>query len=138
MMRKWLLLFVTALAACGGHQNAGTTSSDSDDSGPRQRDIIPPEKMDEVAQNLKRRGTQVSHCLAIATENGEARHGTRGRITFEIRIGTDGHADSVGVVKTDIQVASVVDCATKLVKDTSFPTLPRPYETSFTYGMEAN
>lgn len=137
MMMKAALWIVLGLAACGGHPSQSTTP-DPDDSGGHERDIIPPEKMDEVAQNLKRRGTQVSHCLAIATENGEVKHNTRGRITFEIRIGTDGHAERVALIKTDIQATSVIDCATKLVKDTSFPTLPRPYETSFTYGMEAN
>lgn len=136
-MTKKALWVVIALAACGGH-TPQPTSSDPGDESRQGSEIIPPEKMDEVTQSLKRRGTQVSHCLAIATENGEVKHGTRGRITFEIRVGTEGRAIHVGVITTDIQATSVVDCATKLVTDTSFPTLPRPYETSFTYGMEAN
>jgi len=101
-------------------------------------DIIPPEKMDEVQTDLGRRQMIVSRCLANAMEAGDVPRGTHGHITFEIRIGTGGSAESVKVAKTDVQAKSVLDCATKHVQDTGFPTLPKAYETSYTYAMEAN
>ncbi len=100
--------------------------------------MIPPEKMDEVNTDLGRREMIVSRCLAIAMENQEVKKGTHGHITFEIRIGTGGKAESVKVIKTDIEAKSVTDCATKHVQETGFPTLPQPYETSYTFAMEAN
>ena len=100
--------------------------------------MIPPEKMDEVQTDLGRRQMIVSRCLATAMENQEVKRGTKGHITFEIKIGTSGHAESVKVIKTDIEAKSVSDCATKYVQETGFPTLPQPYETSYTFAMEAN
>lgn len=140
MAKFGLQLIATMLLACGGHKAAATMPDPDSDgaSGTAEGDIIPPEKMDQVDQNLKRRGTQVSHCLARAINTGDVPRGTRGRITFGIRIGTDGHASSVRVIKSEIENQSVVDCATKLVEDTSFPTLPRAYETSYTYGLDAS
>jgi hypothetical protein len=100
--------------------------------------MIPPDKMDEVQTNLSRRNGIISRCLATAMENKEVPKNTHGRITFEIRIGTNGTAESVKVVKTNLESKSVTDCATKHVQETGFPTLPAPYETSYTYSMEAN
>lgn len=138
MAKFSLRLLLTLLVACGGHKASDTTVDPGRTGGGSDGDIIPPEKMDEVDQSLRRRSTQISHCLAVAINGGEVKRGTRGRITYAIRIGTDGHAASVSVVKSEIETQSVVDCATTLVKDTSFPTLPKSYETSFTYGLDAN
>jgi hypothetical protein len=144
IMLKHVLVLSVVLVACGhkkpADDNTGPTidmndhTRHSDDSG----NMIPPEKMDEVTQDLKRKNMIVSRCLATAMENGEVKHGTRGRITFEINIGTDGHATNVKVDRTDIETKSVIDCATRHVQDTAFPTLPKPYETSYTFAMEAN
>jgi hypothetical protein len=100
--------------------------------------MIPPEKMDEVQTDLGRRQMIISRCLATAMENQEVKRGTKGHITFEIHIGTNGTVDSAKVIKTDIDAKSVTDCATKHVQETGFPTLPKPYETSYTFAMEAN
>ena len=137
------LVVMAALVACGGHKKADTTPPpDPGDDHPTHVDnggnMIPPEKMDEVTQDLKRRNMLVSRCLATAMENGEVKRGTHGHIAFEIKIGTDGHATSVKVIRTDVEAKSVLDCATKHVQDTGFPELPKPYETSYTYAVEAN
>lgn len=138
------LALIVLLAACGGHksQTAEPTGPQVDNTPGTAQDqggnMIPPEKMDEVTTNLSRRNMIVSRCLATAMENKEIPKGTHGHITFEIHIGTGGTAESVKVIKTDIESKSVVDCATKHVQETGFPTLPHPYETSYTYAMEAN
>jgi len=99
------LALIAALAGCGGGKQADTTpsgagggaseTSGGGGGGGGDAEMIPPEKMDEVTQDLKRKNMIVSRCLATAMENGEVKHGTRGRITFEINIGTDGHATVV-------------------------------------------
>lgn len=138
MAKFSLRLLLTLVVACGGHKASDSTSEPGRASAAGSGEIIPPEKMDEVDQSLRRRSTQISHCLAIAINSGEVKRGTRGRITYEIGIGTEGRASKVNVVKSEIDTQSVIDCATTLVRDTSFPTLPRAYETSFTYGLDAN
>jgi len=142
-MTKSVLLISALMFGCH-HKPADTTEP----TGPQVdntehhtaggTDMIPPEKMDEIQTNLGRRNMIVSRCLAIAMENKEVPRGTHGHITFEIKIGTNGSAESVKVIKTDIEPKSVLDCAAKHVQETGFPTLPRSTETSYTYVMEAN
>jgi hypothetical protein len=138
-----MAMCVAFLAAACGHKQADTTPEPNpnttetpppDESG----NMIPPEKMDEVNNDLKRKEMIISRCLADAMEAGEIPHGTHGHVRFEIKIGTDGHATDVSVDKTDIQAKGVIECAKKHITDIEFPTLPRPYETSYLYAMEAN
>jgi hypothetical protein len=141
MWKQALLLAV--VVACGGHKQPDTTPPPDHGGGgevhhDNDANMIPPEKMDEVVQDLKRKNMIVSRCLATAMENGEVKHGTHGHITFEINIGTDGRATGAKVNKTDVESKAVIDCATRHVMDTGFPTLPKPYETSYTFAMEAN
>ena len=132
--------------ACGGKQQTQpdmTSTAPDENAAPAPAEdqganMIPPEKMDEVQQDLKRKEMIVSHCLASSMEAGEVPRGTHGHVRFEIKIGTDGHATDVSIDKTDIQAKSVLDCAKKHVMDTAFPTLPHPYETSYMFAMEAN
>ncbi|HEY3804624.1 MAG TPA: hypothetical protein VGL61_18540 [Kofleriaceae bacterium] len=130
-------------AACGGHKQADTTPDTNpnttetpppDESG----NMLSPDKMDEVNNDLKRKEMIISRCLADAMEAGEVPRGTHGHIRFEIKIGTDGHATDVHVDKTDIQANSVIECAKKHITDIEFPTLAHAYETSYLYAMEAN
>ena len=147
MIVKRALLVAVVVAGCGGKQKTDDTEpagpsvlgqQDTGDSSDHSGSMIPADKMDEVAQDLGRRRDIVSRCLASAMEAKQVARGTHGRITFEIVIDTSGHAASVKVDKTDIQDQSVVECATKRVQDTAFPQLPKQYETSYTFAMEAN
>jgi hypothetical protein len=142
-----LLGSIALVCACGGKQQTSpdmtSTSPAQDENSPppaqdESANMIPPEKMDEVQQELKRKEMIVSHCLASSMELGEVPRGTHGHVRFEIKIGTDGHATDVSVDRTDIQAKSVIECAKKHVMDTAFPTLPHPYETSYMFAMEAN
>jgi hypothetical protein len=144
-MKKNVLMMVLVVAACGGKQKTGDDTSgsvlgqqDTGDPTDRSGNMISPEKMDEVTQDLKRKEMIVSRCMSAAQETGDVKKGTRGRVTFEIVIDTSGKATSVKVAKTDIQNEGVLGCAKKHVEDISFPQLPKQYETSFTFAMEAN
>jgi hypothetical protein len=149
MVKQLVVGMVVCACACGGNKpeaqtpDMNSTPPSQDDSSPpaapdTSGNMIPPEKMDEVQQDLKRKEMIVSHCLASSMEAGEVPRGTHGHVRFEIKIGTDGHATDVEVDKTDIQAKSVLDCAKKHVMDTAFPTLPHSYETSYMFAMEAN
>jgi hypothetical protein len=144
-MKKILLLAI--LAACGGHKSSGP----SDPSGPsvmgvqdqgdptdRSGSMVPPEKIDEVQNDLKRKQMIISRCLADAVEAGDAKHNTHGKVTVELTVSTAGKAQNVKIAKSDIQTQSVLDCTKKHVEDIEFPQLPKNFETSFTYAMEAD
>jgi TonB family protein len=145
---KNALLLVAVLAACGGKQKTddgdpnGTSvvgMQDTGDSTDRSGNMIPPEKMDEVTQDLKRKAAIMPQCLVRAVQAGEVKSGKHGKVTLELTISTGGSADTVKVVKSDFSEAPSIDeCVVKHVKEIAFPQLPKQYETSFTYPMEAN
>jgi hypothetical protein len=144
-MKKILLLAI--LAACGGHKSSGPTEpsgpsvmgvQDKGDPTDHSGNMIPPEKMDEVHNDLMRKQMIISRCLADAVEAGEAKHNTHGKVTVELVVSPSGQAQNVRVVKSDIEVQSVLDCTKKHVEDIAFPQLPRKLETSYTYAMEAD
>lgn len=138
------ILAMAVLGACGGHKPADNTTTTTTETEPHEEahdqggNMIPPEKMDEVTHDLQRKEMIVSRCMATAMETGDVPRGTHGHVRFEIKIGTDGHATDVKVDTTDIKAPSVIECAKKHVMDTGFPELPHPYETSYSFAMEAN
>jgi hypothetical protein len=144
-MKKILLLAI--LAACGGHKSSGPTEpsgpsvmgvQDKGDPTDRSGAMIPPEKMDEIQNDLKRKQMIISRCLADAVEAGDAKKNTHGKVTVELVVSTSGKAENVKVVKSDIQAQSVLDCTKKHVESIEFPQIPKQFETSFTYAMEAD
>ena len=144
-MKKILLLAV--LVACGGHKAASNNEpsgpsvmgvQDQGDSTDRSGNMIPPEKMDEIQNDLKRKQMIISRCLADAVEAGEAKKNTHGKVTIELVVSTSGKAENVKVVKSDIQAQSVLDCTKKHVESIEFPQIPKQYETSYTFAMEAD
>ena len=147
-MMKNALLLLAVLAACGGKQKTGDDESggpsvvgmqDTGDSTDRSGNMIPPEKMDEVTQALKRKAMTITTCLSHAMEAGEVKKGKRGKIALEIVISTSGSAESVKIIKSDFDEApNINDCVVKHVKEIAFPQLPKQYETSYSYPMEAN
>ncbi|MGE5182455.1 MAG: hypothetical protein ACM31C_10355, partial [Acidobacteriota bacterium] len=140
------LCAVVLMAACGGKSKSSDTTptSSGDDTSDHTSDVdesanmVPPEKMDEVQHALQRKEMIISRCLADAMENKEVPRGTHGKITFEIVMEPSGKPGSVKVDKTDIQAQSVIECAKKHVMDVQVSALPKQYETSYTYAMEAN
>ncbi|MDB4954082.1 MAG: hypothetical protein JWO36_1651 [Myxococcales bacterium] len=141
------LVVCLLVVGCGGHKHDDTTAEEHGPSvlgvggGPVRDDsanMIPPEKMDEVNQNLKRKNPVISRCLANAMENKDVPKGTRGKVTLEIMIAPSGHASSVKVIKSDITADVVLNCVKKHVEEIAFPEFQKQYETSYTYSMEAN
>jgi len=144
MTNKLLLLVVLAVACGGKNKNnadeGGTIdpNATSGDTTDRSGNMVPPEKMDEVNQLLSRKQMIVSHCLANAVEAGEAPKGTHGKITYEISISPGGRTTKVEVIKSSIESKSVQGCVKRHIEEIQFPTLPKQYDTSWTYAMEAN
>jgi hypothetical protein len=127
------------VAGCGGGKQADTTPSGGTGGGGeavRGDEQVPPEKMDEINRNLDRKRPIMSHCLAIAVDNKELPKNSAGKITLEIVI-AGGRAETVKVVRSTLESQTLKGCVIRHVQEIAFPELPRPYETSYTYGFEA-
>ena len=136
------LLVAVLAAGCGGGKHADTTpSGDGDSEGGTVAnhggEMVPPEKMDEVKRSLDRKREVMSRCLANAVDNKELPKNSAGKVTLELVIGTSGKADSVKVVRATLESKTLNECVISHVKEIQFPDLPKPYETSYTYGFEA-
>lgn len=145
-MMKHMFVLVVLVASCGG-KNKGAdegggatidTQATSGDPTDRSGEMITAEQMDEVKRLLDRKQMIVSRCLSDAVLAGEAPKSARGKITLEISISPAGKAIKVEVLKSTIDVKTVQGCVKRKVEDITFPTMPKQYDTSYTYAMEAN
>ena len=137
-----LVVLVASLAAGCGGKHADTTptgggASDGERAEHQDSAQVPPEKMDEINRNLERKRPIMSHCLAIAVDNKELPKNSAGKVTVELVIAPGGRADNVKIVRATLESKTLNECVIKHVKEIQFPDLPKPYETSYTYGFEA-
>jgi hypothetical protein len=134
------VLIASLCAGCGG-KHAETTPSGgptgAEHPADRSSDQVPPEKMDEINRDLERKHAIVSHCLAVAVDNKELPRNSSGKVTVELVISPGGKADNVKVVRATLESKTLNECVISHVKEIQFPDLPKPYETSYTYGFEA-
>ncbi|HUS31847.1 MAG TPA: AgmX/PglI C-terminal domain-containing protein [Kofleriaceae bacterium] len=146
-MKNTILVAVLVIAACGGknknnaEEGGGATidtQATSGDTTDHSGSMVPPEKMEEVNSALLRKNNIISRCLSQAVEAGTAPKGTHGKITVELSISPSGQATKVEVIKSSIESKEVQGCVKRKVEEISFPELPKQYETSYTYAMEAN
>jgi predicted small lipoprotein YifL len=118
----------------GGFQKGGDEAIESGHSG----GMIAPESEDQIQRLLDRKRDSVARCLGQAVDNKELPKNAHGKVVLEIAIGTSGSATSIKVVKTDLDSKTLTDCVIHHVQEIAFPTLPRPFERSYTYGFEAD
>lgn len=148
--RSWL----PALAAgvlfglgCGGGQRADTTPPGGGGGGEAQAGpagqggdgggAVPSDQIDEINRQLSRKREVMSRCLSSAVDNKELPKNARGKVTVEIVISPSGTADSVKIVRANLESKVLDDCIIGHIKEIAFPQLPRSFETSYTYGFEA-
>jgi outer membrane biosynthesis protein TonB len=135
------MLVAILVAGCGG-KHADTTpgggaANDGEPAARQDGDQVPPEKMDEINRNLERKRPIMSRCLAMAVDNKELPKNSAGKVTVELVISPGGKADNVKIVRANLKSKTLEDCVINRVKEIQFPDLPKPYETSYTYGFEA-
>ncbi|HEX3481634.1 MAG TPA: AgmX/PglI C-terminal domain-containing protein [Kofleriaceae bacterium] len=147
--RSWLAALAAGVLfglGCGGGQRADTTppaaGGGEAQAGPAGQggdagDAVPPDKIDEINRQLSRKREMMSRCLSAAVDNKELPKNARGKVTVEIVISPSGAADSVKIVRANLESKMLDDCIIGHIKEIAFPQLPRSFETSYSYGFEA-
>jgi hypothetical protein len=144
---KRLLLCAVLIAACGGGKKGGDTTptgggeeQDAVDNSSNDPGVtmVTPETMDEIQRMFERKRPAVSRCLSMVIDNKDLPKGSRGKITLGLTIQPDGIPGDIKVIKASFESAPLTECVIGKVKEIQFPTVPGPYETSYTYAFEAN
>lgn len=141
-MVKFAAVVAVLCVACGGGEKKEDTLPDEeggeevveDTSG---GDMIPPERMDAIQQELDRKRNVATRCLTEAIDAGKADKNARGKITLEFVITTTGQARDVKIVKSTIQSDMVDECVADVVRKIDFGSLSKDLEWSYTYAFEA-
>jgi hypothetical protein len=135
---RHVVLAAILFAGCGGkHAETTPASGPSNEVAAHPDSVqVPPEKMDEINRNLERKRPSMSRCLASAVDLKELPKNSRGKVTIELVI-AGGKAETVKVVRATLESQALNECIIKRVQEIQFPDLPKPYETSYTYGFEA-
>ena len=142
-MVKLLVCVAVMASACGGGKKADTTPEGGglpertyENQNVNDENMIPPEKAEEIANLLQRKERIMSRCLADAVDAKELPKNSRGKITLDIVVSTNGSAD-VSVVSSTLESEKLKTCVIGHVKSIVFPAIPSTYPTSYTYGFEA-
>lgn len=133
---------LASVVGCGGGSHPDTTPVGAGQDPPQAQAgdggaAVPPDQIDEINRQLARKRSVMSRCLALAVDNKELPKNSQGKVTVEIVISPSGTADSVKVVRASLESKMLDDCIIEHIKEIAFPQLPRPFETSYTYGFEA-
>ena len=139
-MVKQLVLVAALLGACGGGKKTAEQPAErtppveqQDQSG----EMIPPESIEQIQNQLARKQNIVSRCLADAVDAKELPKNSRGKVTLDIVISPSGTPDKVEVIKSTLDSEKLTSCVIGHVKSIIFPQLPKAFPTSYTYAFEA-
>ena len=75
--------------------------------------------------------------LSAAIDAKELPKNSRGKITLSVTVSTAGQASDVKVISATLESKQLTDCVIGKVKEITFPEVPKPYPTSYTYAFEA-
>lgn len=138
-----VVVVVGGLAACGGGKKEETTPVDEggeevvvEDTSSGD-DMIPPERMDQIQNELHRKRAVATRCLTDAIDAGEVDKNARGKVTLEFVIDPSGQARDVKVTKSALGSPMIEECVANVVRGITFGSLPRELPWSYTYAFEA-
>ncbi len=131
------IVLMLANAGCGGgQQEVASPGGEAGEEGgdDNSAKLIPEEKYEEINATFDSKTGSVSRCYGEGDESGDPDR--KGHVTVRLTINLDGHTSGVSVMETSFKSPKVGDCVVRLVKGWTFPTLPRPLETSHTYVLD--
>lgn len=123
----------------GGGQPRAETAEPAGGGGEESgggNELIPDEKYDEIKATFDRKVTIVSRCHAQGVETGDVERSEKGHVTIGLTINPDGTPSGVRVMESSFQSDKVGQCIVDMVNTWTFPTLPKPLETSHTYVLD--
>ena len=130
-------LLLMLASGCGGGQQEVVESPGGEAAEGEQEsggELIPEEKYEEINATFDRKTGSVSRCYGEGDESGDPDR--KGHVTVRLTINRDGTTSNVKVLETSFKSSKVGECVVRLVKGWTFPTLPRPLETSHTYVLD--
>ena len=139
-MVKQLVLVCAVLGACGGGKKPAEQPTEREapvEQQDQSGDMIPPESIEQIQNQLARKQNIVSRCLADAVDAKELPKNSRGKVTLDIVISPSGTPDKVEVISSTLDSEKLKTCVVGHVKSIIFPQLPKPFPTSYTYAFEA-
>lgn len=144
-MVRLAMLAALAVAACGGKGKAEDTGPEegvADEEGmsgddPCAGEMVPPEKLEQIQNELDRKRGVATRCLTDAVDAGEADKNARGKIVVEFLIQRSGKATNVEIVKSSIESQVLESCIVDLITKISFPDIPKDLDWSYTFAFEA-
>ncbi len=131
-----LVLGLAAALGCGGGQAEPAAPAEPVAGGQPDDALIPEEKYDEIEGTFARKAAMVSRCHVEGVEAGDVERTEKGHVTVGLTIQPDGSPANVRVMESSFKSANVGDCVVRHVSSWSFPTLPKPLETSHTYVLD--
>jgi len=140
-----LMVAAVGLMACGGKGKAEDTGPDegvAEEEGMSEEDpcaggMCPPEKLEQIQNELDRKRGVATRCLTDAVDAGEADKNAHGKIVVEFLIQRSGKATNVEIVKSSIKSQVLESCIVDLITKISFPDIPKDLDWSYTFAFEA-
>ncbi len=139
-MRTTGILLTLVLAACGGGKGAnepgGYGDGDGDGDGDSGDYVVSEEKMEEINNFFQRKqsGRAITDCWVKAMESDDLPDGSKGRVTLNMTIATDGRISKVEVASLQPAKAKTFEsCVVGKAKSWTVTSLEQPYDTSWTF-----
>ena len=140
-MRTTGILLIVVLAACGGsktgtNEPGGDGDGDGDGDGEGGDYVVSEEKMEEINNYFQRKqaGRAITDCWVKAMDSDDLADGSKGKVTLNMRIGTDGRITKVEVASLVPAKAKTFEaCVVDKAKTWTVTSLEQPYDTSWTF-----
>ena len=126
---------VLSIGCSGGGQGQDPGPIPPERTAPAERGGLTQENIDEIQAAERAGNAAITECYTDELERLEGKK-LEGKVTVEIRIGTNGRALSVGINEATLQAPRVHACIQSVIKTWDFPKVKAPtnYGTTFSFS----
>jgi hypothetical protein len=141
-MRRWWMALCIA-GSCGacaseqGRARARTSEqpAETQESAGATEGAVPPEKVDEIQEILRRKQQDLAHCWNEEAERSKNRSLVVD-LMLKLTIGSAGKANRVEMVRNSIQSKDFDACVLGMVRNFDFPAIPAALELTWPYSFK--